>query len=234
LEDLSRYDEGDAKVDTRAAAAIRRNTEKFRATQIRALFRTRKLALSTSLIILTWGLIGLAFPLYNVFIPYYFATRGAEFGDGSTYITYRNEVIVAFLGVPGALVAGWMVEIPRLGRKGALSSSTLLTGLFILLSTKARTSNELLGWNCGYSFTSNIMYGVLYAMTPEVFPTKDRGTGNGLAATANRVFGIMAPVVALKANLATSVPVWISGALFIVASIIAILLPLEPRGKVAM
>ncbi len=35
------------------------------------------------------------------------------------------------------------------------------------------------------------MYGVLYALTPELFPTKDRGTGNALAAAANRVFGIM-------------------------------------------
>lgn len=48
------------------------------------------------------------------------------------------------------------------------------------------------------------MYGVLYAMTPELFPTKDRGTGNGLAATANRIFGIMAPIIALYANLAVS------------------------------
>lgn len=36
------------------------------------------------------------------------------------------------------------------------------------------------------------MYAVLYAYTPEIFPTKDRGTGNGIAATANRIFGIMA------------------------------------------
>lgn len=36
------------------------------------------------------------------------------------------------------------------------------------------------------------MYAVLYAYTPEVFLTKDRGTGNALAATANRIFGIMA------------------------------------------
>lgn len=48
------------------------------------------------------------------------------------------------------------------------------------------------------------MYGVLYAMTPELFPTKDRGTGNGLAATANRIFGVMAPIIALYANLAVS------------------------------
>lgn len=33
---------------------------------------------------------------------------------------------------------------------------------------------------------------MLYSFTPEIFPTKDRGTGNALTATANRVFGIMA------------------------------------------
>ena len=35
------------------------------------------------------------------------------------------------------------------------------------------------------------MYGVLYAVSPELFPTKCRGTGNAIVATANRVFGIM-------------------------------------------
>lgn len=35
------------------------------------------------------------------------------------------------------------------------------------------------------------MYGVLYAVTPELFPTKERGTGNAIVASANRIFGIM-------------------------------------------
>jgi MFS family permease len=130
--------------------------------------------------------------LYNAFLPYIQATRGAEFGDGSTYITYRNSLIIAVLGVPGALIGGALVEIPRFGRKGALALSTILTGVFLYASTTATTSNALLGWDCGYNFFSNIMYSVLYAYTPEVFATKDRGTGNALAATANRVFGIMA------------------------------------------
>ena len=38
---------------------------------------------------------------------------------------------------------------------------------------------------------SNVMYGVLYALMPELFPTKDHGMGNVLAAAANRVFGVM-------------------------------------------
>jgi hypothetical protein len=36
-----------------------------------------------------------------------------------------------------------------------------------------------------------IMYGVLYAISPEIFPAKDRGTGNGLTSTVARVFGVM-------------------------------------------
>lgn len=101
-----------------------------------------------------------------------------------------------------------MVELPILGRRGTLAISTgrdydisawlfvthellVLTGVFILVSTTARTSDALLGWNCAYSFTSNVMYGVLYAVTPELFPTKDRGTGNAICSSANRVFGIM-------------------------------------------
>lgn len=29
-------------------------------------------------------------PRYNSYIPYFLQTRGADFGDGSVYITYRN------------------------------------------------------------------------------------------------------------------------------------------------
>lgn len=35
------------------------------------------------------------------------------------------------------------------------------------------------------------MYGVLYAISPELFPSKDRGTGNGFTATATRLFSVM-------------------------------------------
>jgi len=149
-------------------------------------------------------------------------------------------------GIPGALIAAWAVELPRIGRKGAMSIATVLTGVFLFCSTTARTSNALLGWNCGYNITSNVMYGVLYAYTPEIFPTKDRGTGNGLAATANRIFGVMAPIIAsipavfwtwlivVYADLTTSVPIYISGALFIVAGCLILLLPYEPRGKTSL
>ncbi|KAL2372396.1 MFS transporter, metabolite:H+ symporter [Blastomyces gilchristii SLH14081] len=217
-----------------AGIALQRNLEKLDSNHVKSLFATPKLAWSTSLIILIWAFIGLGFPLYNAFLPYIQATRGANFGDGSTYITYRNSLIIAVLGVPGCLLGGALVELPRLGRKGTLSLSMMFTGVFLFASTTAESSNALLGWNCAYSFMSNIMYAVLYAYTPEIFLTKDRGTGNALTAAANRVFGVMAPIIALFADLETAVPVYVSGVLFIVASVLVMLLPFESRGKASL
>ena len=234
IDDLAVFDQQSQQQGTDAAAILRRRLSKVNLTHVRSLFATPKLAWSTSLIMLIWAFIGLGFPLYNAFVPYILATRGASFGDGSTYITYRNSVIIAVLGVPGALFGGALVQVPRLGRRGALAFSTALTGVFLFASTTASTSNALLGWDCAYNLMSNIMYAVLYAYTPEIFPTKDRGTGNALTATANRVFGIMAPIVAIYANLETSAPVYTSGALFVTAGLLALLLPFEPRGKASL
>ena len=86
--------EGEAEkggaVDASVAAVIRRNLEHLKGDHVKALFATRKLALSTSILIILWAFIGLAFPLYNSFVTYFLQTRGADFGDGSVYITYRN------------------------------------------------------------------------------------------------------------------------------------------------
>jgi MFS family permease len=233
LADLEVFDH-EGQQGTNASAVFARKLEKLNLTHVRALFATKKLAYSTTLIMLVWAFIGLGYPLYNAYLPYIQSTRGASFGDSSTYITYRNQLIIAVLGVPGAIIGGALVEVPRFGRKGALSVSTVLTGVFLFASTTALTSNTLLGWNCAFSFTSNVMYAVLYAYTPEIFPTKDRGTGNALTAMANRIFGVMAPIVAIYANLETAAPVYVSGALFIAAGVLVTILPFEPRGKASL
>ncbi|KAJ5559281.1 hypothetical protein N7535_009509 [Penicillium sp. DV-2018c] len=231
--DLDSWDEGEIQ-RVSATNIVRQRLESVRFEHVRALFDTPKRAWSTTLIILVWAFIGLGFPLYNAFLPFIQQSRGAEFGDGSTYITYRNSLIIAVMGIPGCLLGGLLVELPRFGRKGALSLSTAVTGAFLLASTTATTSNALLGWNCAFNFMSSLMYAVLYAYTPEIFLTKDRGTGNALAASANRIFGIMAPIIAMFADLTTPVPVYVSGALFIAAGLLVLLMPYESRGKASL
>ena len=234
IADLERWNERGEAQHTDAGAALKRRLQKLNLTHVRALFSSTRLAYSTSLIMTVWAFIGLGFPLYNAFLPYIQTTRGTDFGDSSTNAQYRNLLIIAVLGVPGALLGGLLIELPGFGRKGTLAASAALTGVFLYASTTAVSSNALLGWNCAYNFMSNIMYAVLYAYTPEIFPTKDRGTGNALTATANRVFGIMAPIIAMFANLETAAPVYASGALFIAAGVLVVLLPFESRGKASL
>ena len=186
------------------------------------------------MIMLVWAFIGLGFPLYNAFLPYIQQSRGAEFGDGSTYITYRNSLIIAVLGIPGCLLGGALVEMPRFGRKGTVMLSAVFTGVFLLASTTATSSNALLGWNCAYNFMSNIQSAVLYAYTPELFLTKDRGTGNALTASSSRVFGVMAPIIAMFADLNTAAPVYLSGILFVAAGVVVMLIPYESRGRASL
>ena len=60
LEDLTRHDAPEdlkaaAGQDTSAKAAVLRQTEKYGSNHIKALFRTKKLAWTTSLVISIWG-----------------------------------------------------------------------------------------------------------------------------------------------------------------------------------
>lgn len=85
------------------------------------LFATKRLGLSTSLIWFSWLLIGLAYPLYNVFLPTYLATRGAEFGQTSNYITWRNYAIANVCSIPSPILAGYMCKSRWFwGRRGTM------------------------------------------------------------------------------------------------------------------
>ena len=160
---------------------------------LRGLFLTKKMGLNTSLIWFSWFLIGLAYPLYNAFLPEYLKSRGAQTGDSSTYVTWRNYAIVNMCGIWGPILAGFMCEIKFLGRRGTMVVGALVTSTFCsiisenapqlhLLTiwtvafffayTQVRTGAENLGFNCAISFCLNIYYGA---------------TGNGISVAFNRL-----------------------------------------------
>ena len=94
---------------------------------LRGLFLTKQMGLSTSLIWFSWLLIGLAYPLYNAFLPEYLKSRGAQTGDSSTYVTWRNYAIVNMCGIWGPVLAGFMCEVKYLGRRGTMVVGALVT-----------------------------------------------------------------------------------------------------------
>ncbi|KAJ4358693.1 Filamentous Growth Regulator [Didymosphaeria variabile] len=198
---------------------------------LKGLFATRRIGWSTSLIWGSWVLIGLAYPLYNVFLPQYLASRGAQFGQKSDYITWRNYALVNFSGIWGPVLAGWMCSRPWLGRKYTMVVGALVTCVFFFAYTQVRSETQNTAFTCIINFCLNIYYGTLYAYTPEVLPSAHRGTGNGLAVSGNRIMGILSAVIATYADTGTAVPIYICAALYVVMAGIAAVFPFEPYGR---
>jgi len=59
--------------------------------------------------------------------------------------TYTQQVILSVIGVPGALLAGWMVELPLLGRRGtlAISTRTWISSLLLIFNLITTTPSNL-------------------------------------------------------------------------------------------
>ncbi|KAL9067311.1 MAG: hypothetical protein Q9157_006852 [Trypethelium eluteriae] len=202
----------------------RRNLSKFSTQRLAPLFGTWKLGITVTLIWFIWTAIGLGFPLFNAFLPQYLsnADAGPEEGPTSTDVAYRDILITAIVGFPGAILACYTVDLKYLGRKGTMAVSTLISGILLYLFTLSSNSN----------FQTNIMYGVLYAYTPEVLPAPYRGTGTGVASFLNRIAGVLAPVLAVQiGKVHISAPILVAAALFVVSSIAMAALPIESRGK---
>ncbi|KAJ4500165.1 MFS general substrate transporter [Lentinula lateritia] len=226
---------------------IKQSFSSFTLSHVTPLFSTRRLAINTTITILLWGLIGLAYPLFNGFITLYLTTQVPS--DSSVSTTYRNYSIISVLGVPGSIIACLVVDWTRKnksafamgGRKVTMAVSTALTGVFLFLFTTSKTTAAVLGYSCASGLTQ-LMYGVLYAYTPEVFPAPHRGTGDALCSAFNRITGILAPVIKIvtttaagtAANDAANGPIFVSASLFLVAAMLMLFLPIETAGKAAL
>jgi len=191
----------------------------------------------------------MAFPLFNAFLPQYLAKSGKDGELVSTNTVYRNFAITSAAGVPGSILACWTVDIKYIGRKGTMAVSTLISAIFLYLFTLSTTPAYQTFCSSAEAFfqvspkesndvssrlivPQNIMYGVLYAYTPEVFPAPNRGTGTGIASLLNRITGICAPIVAANSGVKDpSAPIVAAGAIYVVSFVATCLLPIETRGQ---
>ncbi|KAK7980812.1 pectinesterase precursor [Apiospora arundinis] len=197
---------------------------------LKGLFGTKKIALSTSLIWFSWTLIGLAYPLFYVFLNQYLKSRGATTGV-STYDTWRNYALTNVSGIFGPVIAGWMCNQRLLGRKYTMTVGALVTMAFFFAYTAVRTPAQNVGFSCAIGVCLNIYYGTLYAYTPEVLPSAHRATGNGIAVACNRIMGIISAAVGTSANTGTTAPIYVCAALFAGLAIISVIFPFEPYGR---
>ncbi|KAI8946590.1 sugar transporter [Xylaria longipes] len=226
-----------------ARSVLTQNLSSFSLSHIQPLFQNRKLGLTTALIWFCWASIGMGYPLFNAFLPQYLSHGGGEVSaresSAPTFATpaetYRNYAIISIAGVPGSLLAAYLVDhkSPFLGRKGTLAISTFVSAVFLyLFVTLGTTPTAQLFFTSVEAFCQNIMYGVLYAFTPEIFPAPVRGAATGVASFLNRVTGLLAPLLA--ANIpgdGSTTPIYLSAALILAAFVGMVLIPIETRGR---
>lgn len=135
---------------------VKHSVDDFRGKHIRNLFITKRLAWSTSLVILVWALIGLAYPLFFAFLGSYLAAKVGSTGGNldSTYAAYTYQAVC---GIPGSFMAAALVEWGKGGRKFALSFCTILSAVFMFGLTQAKTEAQINALTCMVSFFVNAM-----------------------------------------------------------------------------
>lgn len=169
LEHLQALGQTQHRSTTRAGLSQRLISPREVGFHFHGLFATRRMCLSTSLVWLSWLMMGLAYPLFNVFLPTYLASRGANFGQPSPYITWRNYTLNNTSSIFGPMLAGFMCRSGWFwGRRGTMIVGAIITMVFFFCYTQVRTANENVGFTCAISFCVNVYYGTLYAYTPEV------------------------------------------------------------------
>ncbi|TGO55772.1 hypothetical protein BCON_0087g00250 [Botryotinia convoluta] len=195
--------------------------------QISPLFGNAELGINTALLWIIWLCIGIGYPLFNSFLPQYLKGGNKTESESDTY---RNYLIISTAAVPGSLLACYIVNVA--GRKRPMAFATMIAGVCFFLFTLRNDSSFQLGFGCAASFFQNIMFGILYAYTPETFPGSSRGTGCGIAHSLNRLGGIIAPLIAVNVGASNpSILIYVSGSLIIVAFLAMCCLRIETQNR---
>jgi MFS family permease len=173
--------------------------------------------------------VNIGYNMFNGFLPFFLANAGADVL--TTYEVYRNYVIINIVSVPGSIL-GWKLTDSNFGRKGTLAAATFGTSLSIVLFTVFTSSTGQLICSCIVGFLQNIMFGVVYAYTPEVFPTYIRVSAYGIAAAFGSWAGVLAPLLTTSLqSWGIYPPLYLCASLIFMVGVCALLLPIETRGR---
>jgi hypothetical protein len=124
-----------------------RRTNQFK--HLTGLFATRQMSLSTVLIWFSWALVGLAYPLFYVFLPNYISRLPGLSVDE----TWRNYAISNVASIPSPILAAYMCNSKWFwGRRGTMIIGALATMVFMFVYTQVSTQAQSLGISCAIAF----------------------------------------------------------------------------------
>ena len=139
--------------------------------------------------VMLWVLwFGISLTYYGIFlyVPTILVARGLS-------VVRSNEFffLSTIAQVPGYFSAAWLVE--RWGRKPTLVLYLVGTAASAFLFGNAGTDTLAFVWIALLSFFNLGAWGVVYTMSPELYPTAIRATGSGVAASIGRIGGTIGP-----------------------------------------
>ncbi len=185
-------------------------------------FRTRTLMLW-----IAW--FGIVFSYYGIFmwLPSIVFAQGFE-----VVKTFEYVLIMTLAQLPGYFSAAILVDV--IGRRYTLSIFLMMSGVCSYYFGNATASYELLGWGAAMSFFNLGAWGVIYAYTPELYPTAIRALGSGWAAGFGRIGGMLAPMlvgVLLVGGAQMNLIFMMFASVFVIVSIIVLALGIESKRK---
>ncbi|NDJ52109.1 MAG: MFS transporter [Chloroflexi bacterium] len=144
---------------------------------------------TTLMLWVAWFAISFGYYGTLIWLPGIFFERGFDFVR-----TYQNTFILALAQLPGYFSAAYLVE--RWGRKRTLTIYLLFSGAFTFVFALVNDLPLIVTAASLMTFFTLGAWGVLYAYTPELYPTEIRATGMGAASGMTRVAGAIAPIIA--------------------------------------
>ncbi len=141
-------------------------------------------------------------------------------------------LLMTLWGVPGFISAAFLIE--KLGRKVTVSGYMLLSAASAYFYGHAASFTGLIITGAFMQFFFFGMWSVLYAYTPELFPTRARATGCGTASTFGRIGALIGPMlvpVILEHSNTSAVFTFGAGS-FVIAALAVLNFGIETRGKI--
>ncbi|OAA29739.1 MFS transporter [Kosmotoga arenicorallina S304] len=179
--------------------------------------------------IMVWTLwFSVSFIYYGLFVwaPKIFSSKGIT-AHSSLWYTFFMLV----MQLPGYLLAAYLIE--KIGRKKSTAFFFIGTGLSALLMASVASQTALIFSSIVISVFCLGAWGMVYAYTPELYPTKMRALGNGSSGVMARIAGILAPyytaLVMDKTNSITVVMIPMAIMAFI-SGILALAIGRETKG----
>ena len=142
------------------------------------------------------------------------------------------SIAITIAQIPGYLSGAYLIEV--LGRRWTLAGYMAGAGLASLGMWLASTNEQVLLWGILVSFFNLGAWGITYAYTPELYPTRLRGTGSGWANAFGRVGGIAGPYLAgalMQAYGSPLAPFSLFAASHLASAAVVAALGLETKGR---